>query len=174
MSENKQNPTNSNRRGFLQAAGTSLSVAGAVLASGGKAIARPLTEKDKLDRIASNTWPIRSLFKRRSSGRTPSEKDVAFKKKYGEMTMLDVGQFTKDVFPGVTHMDLWSSLFGDVTDDSMFASEEYSRGGRTRTRYEFDPGTAIGQEVARQAHGYDCKNRRQVPSHLEQRAPQYL
>ena len=42
------------------------------------------------------------------------------KEKYGEITMLDFPQFTKDTFPGVTHMDLFSSLFGDVSDDSMF------------------------------------------------------
>ena len=42
------------------------------------------------------------------------------KEKYGEITMLDFPQFTKDNFPGVTHMDLFSGLFGDVTDDSMF------------------------------------------------------
>ena len=36
------------------------------------------------------------------------------KKKYGEITMLDFPQFTKDTFPGVTHMDLFSGLFGDV------------------------------------------------------------
>jgi sugar phosphate isomerase/epimerase len=43
------------------------------------------------------------------------------KEKYGEITMLDFPQFTKDNFPGVTHMDLFSGLFGDVTDDSMFS-----------------------------------------------------
>jgi sugar phosphate isomerase/epimerase len=42
------------------------------------------------------------------------------KAKYGEITMLDFPQFTKDTFPGVTHMDLFSGLFGDTTDDSMF------------------------------------------------------
>ena len=42
------------------------------------------------------------------------------KEKYGEITMLDFPQFTKDTFPGVTHMDIFSGLFGDVTDDSMF------------------------------------------------------
>jgi len=42
------------------------------------------------------------------------------KAKYGEITMLDFPQFTKDTFPGVTHMDLFSGLFGDVTDDSMY------------------------------------------------------
>jgi sugar phosphate isomerase/epimerase len=47
---------------------------------------------------------------------TPAEQ----KAKYGEITMMDFPQFTKDTFPGVTHMDLYSALFGDVTDDSMF------------------------------------------------------
>lgn len=56
------------------------------------------------------------------------------KEKYGEITMLDFPQFTKDTFPGVTHMDIFSGLFGDVTDDSMFA-------GRT-----FDPMTPTGRK----------------------------
>jgi sugar phosphate isomerase/epimerase len=56
------------------------------------------------------------------------------KAKYGEITMLDFPQFTKDTFPGVTHMDLFSGLFGDVTDDSMFDN---------RT---FDPSTASGKK----------------------------
>ena len=42
------------------------------------------------------------------------------KQKYGEITMLDFPQFTKETFPGVTRMDLFSGLFGDVTDDTMF------------------------------------------------------
>src|SRR5206468_8165014 len=33
------------------------------------------------------------------------------KEKYGEITMLDFPQFTKDTFPGVTHMDIFSGLF---------------------------------------------------------------
>ena len=56
------------------------------------------------------------------------------KEKYGEITMLDFPQFTKDTFTGVTHMDLFSGLFGDVTDDSMFAQ---------RT---FDPSSASGKK----------------------------
>jgi sugar phosphate isomerase/epimerase len=47
------------------------------------------------------------------------------KKKYGEITMLDFPQFTKDTFPGVTHMDIFSGLFGDVTDDSMFDGRQF-------------------------------------------------
>jgi len=47
------------------------------------------------------------------------------KEKYGEITMLDFPQFTKDTFPGVTHMDIFSGLFGDVTDDSMFDGRQF-------------------------------------------------
>jgi sugar phosphate isomerase/epimerase len=56
------------------------------------------------------------------------------RKKYGEITMLDFPQFTKDTFPGVVHLDVWSSLFGDVTDDSMYGE----RG--------FDPATPSGRK----------------------------
>jgi sugar phosphate isomerase/epimerase len=38
-------------------------------------------------------------------------------------------------------MDLWSSLFGDVTDDSQFEKTEFKFGTNTRTMYEFDPST---------------------------------
>ena len=47
------------------------------------------------------------------------------KEKYGEITMLDFPQFSKDTFPGVTHMDIFSGLFGDVTDDSMFVGRQF-------------------------------------------------
>jgi sugar phosphate isomerase/epimerase len=42
------------------------------------------------------------------------------KAKYGEITMLDFPTFTKETFPGVTRMDIFSSLFGDIGDDTMF------------------------------------------------------
>jgi len=125
------------RRGFFKTAGAGLSAAGLVL-TGNEAAAAPApaewSEKDRLARIASCTWPIRFIFKSRppaagrgrggggggggpvSGGMTTAQ----LKEKYGEITMLDFPQFTKDTFPGVTHMDLFSGLFGDVTDDSMF------------------------------------------------------
>src|SRR5437868_4903788 len=66
-----------------------------------------LSEKEKLARIASNTWPIRYIFKSRTGfGRNPKSEEL--KKKYGEITMLDFPRFTKETFPGVTHMDLFS------------------------------------------------------------------
>jgi sugar phosphate isomerase/epimerase len=145
MSKMNPEPRESGRRDFFKTAAAGLAAGGALVSSAGTAVARPLTEKEKLDRIASNTWPVRSLFKRREGGHPPSEEAVAMKKKYGEITMLDFAQFTKDTWPGVHHMDLWSSLFGDVTDDSMFARQTWTRGERTRTFYEFDPSTTSGK-----------------------------
>jgi len=162
------------RRGFFKTAGAGLSAAGLVLTSGNDASAAAQaawTEKDKLARIASCTWPIRSIFKSRPGGgrgggggrgdAPPNPAGAAappagagapaagtqagagggrggqqpnanagmtnaeMKGKYGEITMLDFPQFTKDTFPGVTHMDLFSGLFGDVTDDSMFAGRGF-------------------------------------------------
>lgn len=51
------------------------------------------------------------------------------KQKYGEITMLDFPQFTKDTFPGVTRMDIFSGLFGDVTDEAMFMTAAEGGGG---------------------------------------------
>src|SRR4051812_33715988 len=118
------------RRDFFKTAGAAGLSLGAAQTT---ASAKPLTEKQKLSRIASNTWPLRYLFKSRTGfGRNSTS--VEMKKKYGEITMLDFPQFSKDTFPGVTHMDIFSGLFGDVSDDSMFA-------GRT-----FDPMSASGRK----------------------------
>ena len=110
------------RRDFFRTAGAGVAAAG--LSLGGRAAdASPqvFTEKDRFDRIASCSWPIRYIFKTRAQagGRT-NPLNAELKQKYGEITMLDFPQFTKDSFPGVTHMDIYSGLFGDVTHDSMF------------------------------------------------------
>src|SRR5438270_7776801 len=56
------------RRDFFKTAG----LTGIALAPQ-TAGARPLTEKEKLARIASNTWPLRYLFKSRTGfGRNPT------------------------------------------------------------------------------------------------------
>ena len=141
MSETEQTTQSSDRRDFFRNAGAGVTMAGAAVALAGVASARPLTKNEKLDRIMSNTWPVRSLFKRRASGREPRPEDVAMKKKYGEITMLDFPRFTTEIFPGVHRMDLWSGLFGDVTDDSMFESQEFTYRGRSRKFFEFDPAT---------------------------------
>src|SRR5215475_16192454 len=124
------------RRGFLKTAGAGVGAAGLALGTAASAEAAPLTEKQKLDRLASNTWPIRYIFKSRTGfGRNPRNEEL--KKKYGELTMLDFPQFTKDTFPGVTHMDLFSGLFGDITDDSQYTGG--GADGQRRGPREFDP-----------------------------------
>jgi len=129
------------RRDFFKTAGA----AGLALAPAQTGHARPLTEKEKLDRIASNTWPIRYIFKSRTGfGNSPRAQEA--KKKYGEIIMLDFPQFTKDTFPGVTHMDLFSGLFGDTTDDSMYVKVPLTVGAATRVAEEFDPSSASGKQ----------------------------
>lgn len=154
------------RRAFLK--GTAL-VAGAGLLAAAPASAnpRPLTDAEKVTRIASNTYPIRPLFKRRPSVAAPAATGVmasadAMKKKYGEITLLDFPQFTVDRFPGVRKMDLWSSLFGDVTDDTMFVKVTSTRDGQTTENWEFNPAAAsskkwLGQLTDRMARtGVSC------------------
>jgi hypothetical protein len=136
------------RREFFKAA-VGLATAG-LLVSGQPSSANETaaTIDSRRKRIASNTYAVRHLFKRRVSPpraglsearksrieqfeRTTSE----LKAKYAEITMLDFPQFTKDTFPGVVKMDLWSSLFGDVDDPLQFTASA----GRGRTRRGFDP-----------------------------------
>ncbi len=129
------------RRTFLGGAGA---VAAALGLSAPAAPAATLSEKEKLARIASNTWPIRYLFESRTGfTRNPQVQDL--KRKYGEITMLDFPRFTKDMFPGVTRMDLFSGLFGDVADDSMFVPVPLLVGAATRVTEEFDPASASGK-----------------------------
>src|ERR1035441_7804511 len=129
------------RRNFFKTAGA----AALALSPTAAAAARPLTEKEKLARIASNTWPIRHIFKSRTGfGRNLAAAEM--KKKYGEITMLDFPQFTKDTFPGVTHMDLFSGLFGDVADDTMYVQVPVFVGTATRVTQEFDPSSATGKQ----------------------------
>jgi sugar phosphate isomerase/epimerase len=139
------------RRGFLR--GAAGLAGGAAMASGQQpegiqhaGAKRALTEKEKVDRIASNTWPIRYIFKGRRALLASSEEVQKMKKKYGEITMLDFPDFTKEKFPGVTHMDLFSGLFGDVGDDSMFVAVPVDVNGTRRTMHEFDPSSASGKK----------------------------
>ena len=66
---------------------------------------------------------------------TPAEQ----KAKYGEITLLDFPQFAKNLFPGVTHMDLFSGFFGDVDDSSMYFPEGSPNQG-------FDPLSPSGRK----------------------------
>lgn len=128
------------RREFLALAASS-----GLVAAPQAGAAKPLTEKQKLARIASNTWPIRQLFKSRASASGRGMASAEMKKKYGEITMLDFPQFTKDTFPGVTTMDLFSGLFGDVTEAAMYKEMAVTFGAQTRTTREFDPSSEAGK-----------------------------
>jgi hypothetical protein len=98
------------------------------------------TRNDKLKRMASNSFAVNALFKRRPNPQRAEPTQLSeLKKKYGEITLLDFPQFTKDTYPGVPTMDLWSSLFGDFTDDTMYMRVE--RNGQARPG-ELDPSTA--------------------------------
>jgi sugar phosphate isomerase/epimerase len=149
--------SNPDRRRFLQGAGltaglfstTVTTVAGAQATSepiNHAGAARPLTEKEKLARIASNTWPIRYIFKTRTNYLAEKQTSEEMKRKYGEITMLDFPDFTKKMFPGVYHMDLFSGLFGDMGDDSMYVKSTVSFNGSSRTVTEFDPSSTSGKK----------------------------
>lgn len=170
------------RRNFFKATGVGLAAAGIMLDSDKAAAAQANVDVEKfnLERIASNSYGVRNLFKTRpyrravrgGAGRgatrahAPEAEDLANdpnaagplavakaaaaarakvstpaeqKAKYGELTLLDFPQFTKDTFPGVTHMDLFSGFFGDVEDDSMFFPEGSANSG-------FDPLSPAGRK----------------------------
>ena len=133
MNEHNTDSSKVDRRDFLKTAGAGLTAAGVLLTPRERALAQNAAEKARLERIAGCTWPIRQLFKTRpASGggggannpTAPANRDrtttAEMKQKYGEITMLDFPQWTKDNFPGVTRLDIFSGLFGDVTDDTMF------------------------------------------------------
>jgi sugar phosphate isomerase/epimerase len=139
------------RRDFLKSTAKGIAAAGVLLtATPGESNASPArTREEKLKRIASNCWSVRYLFKQRvftPSGQMSDEQKKRWaqfqqereqwKKKYGEITLLDFPQFTKDTYPGVTKMDLFSGHFGDIADDSQFVMRE--AGGQRRPG-EFDP-----------------------------------
>ena len=143
MEDPKRPASGLGRRGFLKAGGLALAPAALSPTTGEAA---PLTEKEKLDRIASNTWPIRYIFKSRTRfGAGANTRTSELKQKYGEITMLDFPHFTKEHFPGVTHMDLFSGLFGDVTDDAMYVNVPLAVGAATRVTQEFDPSSDAGK-----------------------------
>lgn len=187
MDSQRSHRTGLDRRDFFKTAGAGLTAAAVMMTPGEAALAEEAAHKAALDRIASNSYPIRPLFKSRFSGdgaaaaarrrgaaaearRAEREAEEAalarnpnaaaalavaeaataargnnltteqMKAKYGEITMLDFPRFTKDTFPGVTRMDLFSGLFGDVTDDTMFFPSADGRPGG------FDPLSPSGRK----------------------------
>jgi hypothetical protein len=106
-----------------------------------------MSESEKLVRIASNSYPIRYIFKTKEVDDDERDMVVKMKKKYGEITMLDFPEFTKKTFPGVYQMDIWSSLFGDSDDDSQFVQTTvFDYEGKPHPVREFDPSSSSGKK----------------------------
>jgi sugar phosphate isomerase/epimerase len=157
MTSGKDQQLNSARRRFLKSASTG--IAGGLLATqiygaheqstpepiSRAGAGRPLSEKEKLNRIASNSWPIRYIFKSRNNYLAEQQTIQDMKRKYGEITMLDFPDFTKKTFPGVYQMDLFSGLFGDMADDSMYVKVVVNNNGTNHTMTEFDPSSKSGK-----------------------------
>jgi sugar phosphate isomerase/epimerase len=89
------------------------------------------------------------------------------KQKYGEITMLDFPTFTKETFPGVTRMDLFSGLFGDITDETMFFPGQNGRPGG------FDPLSPSGRKWLEKLAGTLVKTGTHV-QHISNNAPTNL
>jgi sugar phosphate isomerase/epimerase len=152
----RNNPAD--RRGFIKRAGAGLT-AGLLASTASSAqsaatpepvshagVGRALTDKEKVARIASNSWPIRYIFKARGVIMAQQPEMAQMKKKYGEITMLDFPEFTKATFPGVRDMDLFSGLFGDANDDSQFVKATVTGTDGARHQItEFDPSSPAGK-----------------------------
>ncbi len=190
MDEYMNDSSKVDRRDFFKAAGAGLATAGVLLTPRDAVLAQSVAEKARLDRIAGCTWPIRQLFKTRQAagqggGRgaapagaaspgvpsVPANRDrtttAEMKQKYGEITMLDFPQWTKDNFPGVTRMDLFSGLFGDVTDDTMFMTA--TEGGEAG----FNPMSPSGRKWLDQLASVLVKTGTKV-QHISNNAPSGL
>ena len=150
-------PDGFDRRSFLKTAGLAAGVA--LSGTAPDVAAQALSDKGKFDRIATNSYALRQIFRTRSragagrggdaggGGATSSSRGAGsgrgtagaglgsaqMKQKYGEITMMDFPQFTKDNFPGITRLDIRSALFGDANDDSMYLQGT------------FDPSSAAGR-----------------------------
>jgi len=135
------------RRSFLKSAGIGMAgLAGTGTLASAKSLipenSAPRSKKEKLKQMASNSYAVNKLFKRMRSGSRPERPETtALKEKYGEITLFDFPQFSLDTYPGVKAMDLWSSLFGDTSDESMYRKIER----RGYSFLEFDPGTATAK-----------------------------
>ncbi|MFZ0281810.1 MAG: hypothetical protein WAL29_09185 [Bacteroidales bacterium] len=93
---------NIGRRNFLKSAGAGVigfagigSLASTEQSSKEKLISR--TKEERLQQMASNSYAVNQLFRRRATpGREEHPETVQLKKKYGELTLADFPQFTKD------------------------------------------------------------------------------
>jgi len=129
------------------------------------------TRDDKLRQLASNSYAVNQLFSRRTNPNRPERPETTqLKEKYRELTLIDFPQFTKDTYSGVNKMDLWSSLFGDVNDDSMFNKIE--RDGQMRIG-EFDPSSLTSKRYLDQLVS-KMVSTGVTATHISNNAPRYL
>ena len=70
------------------------------------------------------------------------------REKYGTLTMHDFPQWTKDSYPGVYHMDLWSDVFGDPDDADQFVETKFERDGETPHLLQVGPDQTCFCEMA--------------------------
>ena len=82
--------------------------------------------------------------------------------------------FTKKTFPGVYHMDLFSGLFGDMADDSMYVKSTVNVDGASHTMTEFDPSSASGKKWLEKMANKHGRHRDEVSSHLKQCSARHL
>jgi hypothetical protein len=45
--------------------------------------------------------------------------------------MLDFPRWTKDTYPGIYHLDLWSDVFGDPAETTQYVETRTERDGRS-------------------------------------------
>ncbi len=164
------------RREFIRQAGLAAAAAATLaptsVGAQGASVARPLTEKEKLSRLASCCWPARALFKTRG-GRAPGEETLAMRKKYGEITLLDFPQWTRDTYPGVYHLDLWSDVFGDVADLSQYRETKVERDGKAFSQYSWDPSLPSSWKWLERLAA-NIERTKTVCQHISNNAPQDL
>lgn len=166
----------SDRRDFLKKTGLGVVAAGALLETkeaGAQQVGmRPLTDKEKVARIASSCWPPRFLFKSRSN-RPPNQETADMRKKYGELTMMDFPQWTKDTYPGVYHLDLWSDVFGDPADAGQWQETKVERDGKAFTMARWDP-TAPASKKWLDKLAAQIQKTGTICQHISNNAPQNL
>lgn len=170
-----RHPSTTDRRDFLLKAGLGVAAAGTLLPhslSAQASVARQLTESEKRSRIAMTCWPLRHLFKTYGRG-APSEETVALRKKYGEITLLDLPRWTKDFFPGVHHLDLWSDVFGDPADSTQYTETTVQRDNKPFPMRRWEPGAPAARKWLEKLASV-IANEGFVTQHLSNDVPRFL
>ena len=163
------------RRTFLRNAGLGVTAVGALFsteAAGQSSVSRPLTDAEKLSRLAMTCWPQRHLFKTYGRG-TPNEQTLGLRKKYGEITMHDLPKWTKDFFPGVYHLDLWSDVFGDPADAAQYTETSALLNGKPVTTRRWNPSAPASRKWVEKLASI-IANEKFVCQHISNNAPQFL